>query len=214
MKRGKFINNLYQTFTLTEFKREFKLKTIPLILLGFIVNTVCWAFTSLLDWPIWLDTLGTMIASFVGGPLVGAVTGLITSILWFWFEPTSIIFSPVHMIIGFIPGYAIMWYWVREKPKLDFLGLPLLISIITVFFSTILRVLFCIELTVCYTLIEGVVTFFVGLFTELGKVYFTYRFAREVVDKTIVVLLAWFFIRAPRVIRQRRWWWGRKRSRY
>jgi energy-coupling factor transport system substrate-specific component len=214
VKRGKLIKNLYHTFTLTEFRREFKLKTIPLILLGFLVNTACWTLTGLLDWPIWLDTLGTVIASFVGGPLVGMITGLITSILWFWFEPMSIIFSPVHAVIGFIPGYTIMWYWVREKPKLDFLGLPLFISFITVFLSTILRVFFCIDLIVCYTLAGGVAAYFINLFFELGRVFFTHRFAREVVDKTIVVLSAWFFIRAPKIIRQKRWWWGRKRSKY
>jgi len=203
---------LGKTLSWTEFKREFKRMSFLLLILGFLINTACWALTSMLDLPIWLDTLGTMIASFVGGPLVGAITGLVTSIVWTLFEASSIHFWLVHAIIGFIPGYAVMWYWIRNKPRLDFLGLALLIAFITVFLSTIVRVFFCIELTVCYTMAQGLLNYFIGYFIELGRVFFTERFAREVVDKTIVVLLAWLFIRAPKVIRQRRWWWKRKRS--
>lgn len=201
---------LKETFSLNEFKKEFKLRSFALIILGFIINTACWAFTSVLNWPIWLDTLGTVIASFVGGPLVGMFTGIISSILWFFIEPTSIYFIVVHGVIGFIPGYAIMWYWIREKPKLDFIGLSLTIALITVLLSTVFRVLFCIELTVCYTLAQGVVNYFFAYFVELAKVLFTERFAREVVDKLLVVILAWLFIRTPSMIRQRRWWWSRK----
>lgn len=210
MKCREFFNNLKQTFSIDQLKKEFKLKSVVLIGLGFLINTACWAITSLLHWSIWLDTLGTVINSLLVGPLVGMTTGIITSVLWFFIEPSSILFTLVHAIIGFIPGYAITWNWLRDKPKLEYLGLPLLISFITVFVSTIIRVLFCIELTVCYTLAEGVANYFINFFYELARVFFTDRFAREVIDKTLVVIMAWLFIRAPKFFKQKRWWKSKK----
>ena len=206
VERKDFFKNLRQTLSLIELRKEFKLKGIALVILGFLINTGCWAVTSLLGWPIWLDTLGTVIISFVIGPLAGAATGILSSVLWFWFEPTSIFFIFVHAVIGFIPGYAVMWYWIREKPKIEFLGLGTLIALITVILSTIFRVLFCINLTVCYTMAGGLINYFAAYFYELARVLFTDRFAREVVDKILVVLLAWLFIRTPKLLRQRRWW--------
>jgi energy-coupling factor transport system substrate-specific component len=55
--------------------------------------------------PIYLDTIGTMLAAALGGPLVGLLAGFCTSLfVSFSIDPSSLPFVFAQMILGFLAG--------------------------------------------------------------------------------------------------------------
>ncbi len=55
--------------------------------------------------PIFMDTIGTFLIAFLFGPLSGAITGFATSMInGFTFDPYSLYFFPVQVIIGVTAG--------------------------------------------------------------------------------------------------------------
>lgn len=58
-----------------------------------------------LQLPIYLDTVGTMLAAIVFGPLYGALCGLIANVAsGILFDASSLFFLPSAILIGFLAG--------------------------------------------------------------------------------------------------------------
>lgn len=84
-----------------------KLTVLSITVIGFaIALNIVGGFVALnLKLPIYLDSIGTIMAAFILGPIYGAVTGLLSGIVsGFAFDIYSLYFSPVQIIIGLSAG--------------------------------------------------------------------------------------------------------------
>ena len=83
----------------------FTTRTLVLMAIGIALNMALGQAASFLSLPVFLDSLGTMIAAVLAGPIVGGLTGLITNLLWGVISsPTAAFFSPVALTIGVVAG--------------------------------------------------------------------------------------------------------------
>lgn len=70
------------------------------------INMILGQIASMINLPIFLDSIGTFIAAILAGPWIGALTGLLTNLLWGLISsPVAAAFAPVAMIIGISVGF-------------------------------------------------------------------------------------------------------------
>ena len=78
-----------------------KIKIITYIPICAAINIAGAFIASTLKLPVYLDTIGTFLSSFLFGPVYGAVCGAITSLVN---GITSLYFMPVQIVIGLSAG--------------------------------------------------------------------------------------------------------------
>ena len=84
-----------------------KNKTLKLTFmsLAVVINIVGGFIASSLKLPIFIDTIGTFLSSFLFGPIAGMLTGFATAIInGLTFDPYSLYFMPVQIVIGLMAG--------------------------------------------------------------------------------------------------------------
>src|SRR5262245_56706064 len=60
-----------------------RLYVVALIGVGIVLNVVVGQLVrNVLGWPIYLDSIGTILAGALAGPLAGAATGALSNIVW------------------------------------------------------------------------------------------------------------------------------------
>ena len=100
-----------------------KNKTLTLIVTCIAINMGLGQIASFLKLPIFLDTIGTILAAILLGPWIGLLTGLCTSLLkGVLFGPTAAAFAPVAMVIGFVPGMLNRYGMFRSIPLATITG--------------------------------------------------------------------------------------------
>lgn len=72
---------------------------------GVAVNFVGGQLASVLKLPMYLDTIGTIFASMLCGPWVGAVTGALTNVVTGIANPVNFAFLPINVIVGLLVGF-------------------------------------------------------------------------------------------------------------
>jgi PAS domain S-box-containing protein len=61
-----------------------------------------------LKWPLYLDSIGTILAGALLGPLVGAATGALTNLVWGALgDPSMIPYAITSAFVGWAAGYAV-----------------------------------------------------------------------------------------------------------
>ena len=92
-------------------KEDFSMLALLIIPVGVAVNFVGGQLASLLKLPMYLDAIGTIFASLLCGPWVGAVTGIA--------NPVNFAFIPVNVIVGLVTGFLarrqmfqVWWKWI------------------------------------------------------------------------------------------------------
>lgn len=80
-------------------------RTLVLIVVSIAINMIGGQIATTIKLPIFLDSIGTLIAALLGGPWVALFSGLLTNLLWSLITgPIATAFAPVAMIIGFTAG--------------------------------------------------------------------------------------------------------------
>ena len=82
---------------------------IALILAGVIINVAIGQLVrNVFELPFYLDSIGTILAGALGGPLFGAITGALSNVIWgFAFDDTGIIpYAITAACIGGVAGIA------------------------------------------------------------------------------------------------------------
>ena len=79
--------------------------------LNYLAVTVAGAF----NLPLWLDSFGTVIAAYMGGPFIGAMTGLTTNLLFHIISGDNWIYAIVGIWIGLCVGFVSM----RKKRRMS-----------------------------------------------------------------------------------------------
>ena len=100
-------------------KEDFSMLAILIIPVGVAVNFVGGQLASLLKLPMYLDTIGTIFASMLCGPWVGAVTGGLANVVTGIANPVNFAFIPVNVIAGLVTGFlsrkqmfSVWWKWI------------------------------------------------------------------------------------------------------
>jgi energy-coupling factor transport system substrate-specific component len=100
-------------------KDDFSLLAILIIPVSVAINFVGGQLASLLKLPMYLDTIGTIFASMLCGPWVGALAGALTNVVTGLANPVNFAFIPVNVIVGLVTGFlargcmfSTWWKWV------------------------------------------------------------------------------------------------------
>jgi len=65
--------------------------------------------------PLWLDAIGTVLAAILAGPWVGALSGLLTNVLYgITADPVSFFYAVVNLLIGLVAGFLARLGWFRR----------------------------------------------------------------------------------------------------
>lgn len=115
-----------------------KISTLKLSLIGLgIALNVVGTFTAFsLKLPILLDSIGTVMASFLLGPYYGVITGLCSGIVsGITFDIYSLYFAPVQIFVGLFSALMYNKGFMRGKKKI--LGV-LVVSIFSSFVGAVI----------------------------------------------------------------------------
>lgn len=100
-------------------KEDFSMLALLIIPVGVAVNFVGGQLATILKLPMYLDTIGTIFASMLCGPWVGAVTGGLTNVVTGIANPVNFAFIPVNVIAGLVTGFlarkrmfSVWWKWL------------------------------------------------------------------------------------------------------
>ena len=102
------------------------------------VNIVLVQVVSVLELPVFLDTIGTILAALLAGPWMGMLAGLVSNLIQGLISglPTEA-FAPVSMAIGLSAGYLGRRGLFRSLPRVLVSGI--LVSIVATLAATPIR---------------------------------------------------------------------------
>ena len=147
------------------------------------------------NWPIWLDSLGTVLTAYCMGPLEGAIVGLSCNIIYSFWSPDSLLYSLVSIMIGVVVGFAGRKGWFK-----DIFGSMSCAMVITIF-SVLASVPFNILVYggKCGNLWgDQVIEFLTSLGFYPYLAYIIGEFYVDFLDKMIIMLLLLLLIRLGR----------------
>jgi len=110
---------------------SFSTPVLVLIPVAVGINYVGKLFAQLLKLPLWLDSIGTVIASMLSGPIVGSISGAINNIIYgLTMDPISFVYALTSVAIGLTVGImaykgrinnlwravVVAWWWRWWRP--------------------------------------------------------------------------------------------------
>jgi energy-coupling factor transport system substrate-specific component len=120
---------------------SFSTPVLVLIPVAVGINYVGKLFAQLLKLPLWLDSIGTVIASMLSGPIVGAISGAINNIIYgLTMDPISFVYALTSVAIGLTVG--IMAYKGRINNLWRAVVVGLVVALVAAVVSTPLNVIF------------------------------------------------------------------------
>jgi hypothetical protein len=84
---------------------------LALMPVAIAINIAVGSIVTLLKLPIYLDSIGTVLVGVLGGPWAGALTGLLSNLIWSLLPvpggagPVNAFFAPVAAVIGLMAGF-------------------------------------------------------------------------------------------------------------
>ena len=120
-----------------------KLTTASLVLIPAAVgiNYIGKTFAGVLKLPLWLDAIGTILASMLAGPIVGALVGLINNIIYgFTQSPISFVYAFTQVGMGVAAGIMAKKGYIKNFGRALLAGL--ITGLVAVVISTPLNVIF------------------------------------------------------------------------
>ena len=91
--------------------RDLTTATLTLMAVAIAINIAVGSITVVLRLPIYLDSIGTVLVGALAGPWAGALTGLLSNLIWSLLPvpggagPTTAFFAPVAGVIGLMAGF-------------------------------------------------------------------------------------------------------------
>ncbi|MCA1572048.1 MAG: ECF transporter S component [Chloroflexi bacterium] len=116
-----------QTGGITSIASAFDTRTIVLMPIAVAINIILGAtVANALKLPIYLDSIGTILVGALAGPVAGALTGMLSNVLWTYVVPPpfqngpAAAFGIVAVVIGVAAGLAGRAGWLRPRPNRPF----------------------------------------------------------------------------------------------
>ncbi|SEM99272.1 ECF transporter S component [Lihuaxuella thermophila] len=122
---------------------SFRFTTASLVLIPVAIgiNYLGKLFANILKLPLWLDSIGTILASLLAGPIVGAVSGAVNNIIFgLTADPISFVYAISSVAIGLVAGILAAKGWFDSFGKMLMAGLVIGVSVAIV--STPLNIIF------------------------------------------------------------------------
>lgn len=91
--------------------RDLSTATLTLMPVAIAINIAIGAIAVALRLPIYLDSIGTVLVGVVAGPWAGALTGILSNLIWSLLPvpggagPVAAFFAPVAGVIGLMAGF-------------------------------------------------------------------------------------------------------------
>ncbi len=91
--------------------RDLSTATLTLMVVAIAINVAVGSITFALRLPIYLDSIGTVLVGVLAGPWAGALTGLLSNLIWSILPipggagPNTAFFAPVAAVIGLMAGF-------------------------------------------------------------------------------------------------------------
>lgn len=122
---------------------SFRFSTAALVLIPAAVgiNYIGKLFAGVLKLPLWLDSIGTILASMLAGPIIGAIAGAINNIIYgLTVDPISFVYGISSLFIGLVAGMMAYKGWIASWTKAVVVGLAVGLTAVVV--STPINVAF------------------------------------------------------------------------
>ena len=120
---------------------NFSTAALVLIPAAIGINYLGKLFAGLLKLPLWLDSIGTVLASMLAGPIIGAIAGAVNNIIYgFTADPISFVYAITSAVIGIVVGVMAYKGWIANVGKALILGL--VVGLIAATVSTPLNIMF------------------------------------------------------------------------
>ena len=180
-------------------KKSISIIVISLIPICLAVNVVGGNLASALKIPLYVDSIGTILAGMLCGPAIGLLTGALTGVVSGIFSPIMFAYIPVTAIYGLTAGFLSKKKMMADVPKLIASGIIIALLgvalsspitawafggitetgqgvIITLLPATLISS-FCTEFldkllscVVCYIIVKGMSNRYLSKF-QLGEIY-------------------------------------------
>lgn len=180
---------------------RFSTPSLVLIPVAVGINYIGKLFAGTLKLPLWLDSIGTVLAGMLAGPIIGALSGAINNVIYgLTVDPISFVYGLTSILIGLVSGIMAYRGWIAGWGKALVAGL--VVGVTATVVSTPLNVWFWGGQT-------GNVwgdALFAAVLAKTNSVWFA-SFLDEVVvdvpDKLLTVLAAYALFRSlPKRIHQ------------
>jgi len=153
--------------------------------------------------PIWADTLGSVLAGIIIGPINGLVVGALTNIFkWVTFDPFALPYAIVNAIVGLIAGVFALRGFVRREVKGAQIGRTLVVSIVLAVAATLTSTPLNVYLWGGSTGKPWVDVIFAGFLAGGWNVFpasMAAEFISDIADKIITFFIAWLiYTRVPK----------------
>lgn len=114
---------------------------IALIPAAIGINYLGKLFAGFLRLPLWLDSIGTVLASIIAGPIIGALSGIINNVIFgLTADPISTIYAITSGTIGLVAGMMAYKGWVASIRTATITGL--VVGLVAAVISTPLNIIF------------------------------------------------------------------------
>ena len=157
------------------------------------INFLGKLFAELLKLPLWIDSIGTVLASMLAGPIIGAASGIINNLIYgITVGPISTVYAITSGVIGLVVGIMAYKGWIANIGKAIVIGL--VVGIVAAIVSTPLNIFFWEGFT-------GNVwgDAFFGILTDKGFPLwlesFGNSFVVDVPDKVVTVIISYLIFR-------------------
>ena len=174
---------------------SFKLSTAAIVLIPVAIgiNYVGKTIAALLKLPLWIDSLGTILASMLAGPIVGGLAGIINNIIYgFTQSPVSTVYAITSAFIGITVGFMTYKGWLSNFGKACVTGL--VVGIVAAVVSTPLNIIFWGGLT-DNVWGDALFAFLLNKDLPLWFASFMDSLVVDIPDKFISVLICYFIFR-------------------
>lgn len=120
---------------------KFSTAAIALIPAAIGINYIGKLFASFLRLPLWLDSIGTVLASIISGPIIGALSGIINNVIFgLTADPISTVYAITSGAIGLVTGIMAYKGGVSTIGKTVVTGL--IVGFVAAIISTPLNIIF------------------------------------------------------------------------
>lgn len=158
------------------------------------INIVGGAIATSLKLPVWIDTIGTMVAAVLAGPWVAAVVGFLTNaFLALTTNPVYLPYSLVNVAIGIAVGIMAQRGWFGSPTKV------LLGSIIVVFIQVLVASPISVFMFGGASGATGtslITAYFMATTQKIWASVLKTQFIFAALDKTLSMFVAYFVIKS------------------
>ena len=186
--------------------------TVALVVYALGINLLLPRLVGMMNWPVYLDSIGTVGAAALGGFVPGIITAFATNALNNFFDGISIYYSIISILIAIVTA----WLVYRKKDLLFHLKGIVTLILLLAFIGGVLGSLvtwFLLGPGMDDAAVSGMAWFTDHLGANTLVAHILYTTAMDLVDKTVTVLVVALAIRLlPRDSRDYTWLQGWRQS--